>query len=192
MIHRVMKLFRERLVYSKNRVAGTLETKPILSVTKEVTRSWLIQKVLPAIRSTWPQGHTGPIFIQQDNAKPHINVDDVEFIQEASRDGFDIRLCFQPPNSPDLNVLDLGFFRAIQSLQEQEVLETIDELVHAVQTSYERMPSCELNNVFLTLQTCMKEILKVQGSNNYQTPHIGKGRLERQGMLPLTLIVNKV
>nr|GEV32856.1 transposase, Tc1-like protein [Tanacetum cinerariifolium] len=172
---------------SKNRVAGTLEIKPILSVTKEVTRSWLIQKVLPAIRSTWPQGYTGPIFIQQDNAKPHINVDDVEFLQEASRDGFDIRLRFQPPNSPDLNVLDLGFFWAIQSLQEQEVLETIDGLVHAVQASYERMPSCERNNVFLTLQTCMKEILKVQGSNNYQTPHIGKGRLERQGMLPLTI-----
>lgn len=95
---------------SKNRVAGTLETKPILSVTKDVTRSWMIQKVLPAIRSTWPQGHTGPIYIQQDNAKPHIKVDDVEFLQEASRDGFDIRLCFQPPNSLDLNVLDLGFF----------------------------------------------------------------------------------
>nr|XP_043615805.1 uncharacterized protein LOC122587706 [Erigeron canadensis] len=102
---------------SKNRVAGTLETKPILSVTKEVTRSWLIDKVLPAIRNKWPQGHSGPIFIQQDNAKPHISIDDEQFIQEASRDGFDIRLRFQPPNSPDLNVLDLGFFRAIQSLQ---------------------------------------------------------------------------
>ena len=30
----------------------------------------------------------------------------------------------------------------------------------------------------------MKEIMKVQGGNNYQTPHIGKARLERQGMLP--------
>ncbi|GJV86140.1 hypothetical protein Tco_1526038 [Tanacetum coccineum] len=103
---------------SKNRVAGTLETKPILSVTKDVTRSWLIHKVLPAIRAKWPQGHTGPIFIQQDNVKPHIDVNDVEFLQEVSRDGFDIRLRFQPPNSPDLNVLDLSFFRAIQSLQE--------------------------------------------------------------------------
>ncbi|GJX69947.1 hypothetical protein Tco_0307118 [Tanacetum coccineum] len=95
---------------SKNRVAGTMETKPILSVTKEVTRSWLIEKVLPAIRAKWPQGHTGPVFIQQDNAKPNIGVNDDEFLQEASRDGFDIRLHFQPPNSPDLNVLDLGFF----------------------------------------------------------------------------------
>nr|XP_043626076.1 uncharacterized protein LOC122597563 [Erigeron canadensis] len=172
---------------SKNRVAGTLITKPILSVTKEVTRSWLIEKVLPAIRSKWPRDHTGPIFIQQDNAKPHIDVNDAEFNQEASKDGFDIRLCFQPPNSPDLNVLDLGFFRAIQSLQEQEVLGSIDELVSAVKTSFERMPSNELNNVFLTLQTCMKEIMKVRGGNNYQTPHIGKGKLERQGKLPLTI-----
>ncbi|GKD05006.1 hypothetical protein Tco_1179980 [Tanacetum coccineum] len=172
---------------SKNRVTGTLETKPILSVTKEVTRSWLIHKVLPAIRYMWPQGHMGLIYIQQDNAKPHINVDYVEFVQEASRDGFDIRLRFQPSNSLDLNVLDLGFFRAIQSLQEQEVLGTIDELVNVVQASYGRMPSHELNNVFLTLQTCMKEILKVNGGNNYQIPHIGKGRLERQGMLPLTI-----
>nr|XP_043631573.1 uncharacterized protein LOC122603025 [Erigeron canadensis] len=101
---------------SKNRVAGTLETKPILSVTKEVTRSWLIDKVLSAIRSTWPRDHMGPIFIQQDNAKPHIDVNDAEFNREASKDGFDIRLCFQPPNSPDLNVLDLEFFWAIQSL----------------------------------------------------------------------------
>ncbi|KAL4565371.1 hypothetical protein LXL04_029463 [Taraxacum kok-saghyz] len=172
---------------SKNRVAGTLETKPILSVTKEVTRSWLIEKVLPDIRAKWPGNQVGPIFIQQDNAKPHIDVNDSEFLEAASRDGFDIRLSFQPSNSPDLNVLDLGFFRAIQSLQEQEVLGTIDELVHAVQTSFERMQSQQLNNVFLTLQTCMKEIIKVQGGNNYQIPHIGKDRLGREGNLPLQI-----
>ena len=160
-MHHETKIFQERLVYifplttlepakhsSMNRVAGTLETKPILSVTKDVTRSWLIKKVLPTIRARWPKGDTGPTYIQQDNMKPHIGVDDAEFIQEASRDGFDIRLRFQPPNSPDLNVLDLGFFRAIQSLQEQEVLGNINELVRAVETSFERMSSNELNNVF--------------------------------------------
>ena len=124
---------------SKNRVAGTLWTKPILSVNKDVTKSWLIEKVLPDIRAKWPQGHTGPIFIQQDNAKPHVDVNDSEFLEAASRDGFDIRLCFQPPNIPDLNVLDFGFFQAIQSLQEQEALHKIDELVDAIQTSFERM-----------------------------------------------------
>ncbi|KAF7820639.1 mariner transposase [Senna tora] len=96
---------------SVNRVVGTLETKPIASVNKEVIRSFLIQKVLPAIKEKWPREDTGcPIIIQQDNARTHIDLDDAEFCQVASEDGFDIRLMCQPPNSPDMNVLDLGFF----------------------------------------------------------------------------------
>jgi len=60
---------------SKNRAAGTLETKPILSVTKEVIRSCLIEKVLPTIYARWPlSSMEETIFIQQDNAKPHIDV----------------------------------------------------------------------------------------------------------------------
>ncbi|WOG99681.1 hypothetical protein DCAR_0519035 [Daucus carota subsp. sativus] len=105
---------------SKNRPAGTLETKPINPITQDVTRKMMIDKVLPAIESMWPGGHSGGIiFVQQDNAKPHISVDDPEFVEDVKRNGFDIRLCFQPPNSPDLNVLDLGFFRAIQTLQHE-------------------------------------------------------------------------
>ncbi|GJS97394.1 transposase, Tc1-like protein [Tanacetum coccineum] len=131
---------------SKNRVAGTLETKPILSLTKDVTRSWLIEKVLPVIRAKWKQGHEGPIYIQQDNARPHTSFNDNEFLEASSRDGFDIRLCFQPPNNPNLNVSGLRFFRTIQSLQEQESFSTIDELVGAVEISFEKMGSHELNN----------------------------------------------
>ncbi|KAH0675802.1 hypothetical protein KY285_023603 [Solanum tuberosum] len=54
--------------------------------------------------------------ITSDNARTHINYDDEEFRRAATEDGFDIRLMWQPPNSPDLNILDLGFFGAIQSL----------------------------------------------------------------------------
>ncbi|GJR41587.1 hypothetical protein Tco_1309690 [Tanacetum coccineum] len=58
-------------------------------------------------------GVLGPVLIQQDNVKPPIDVHDGDFFRE---DRFDIRLRFQPPNSPDLNVLDLGFVGATQSL----------------------------------------------------------------------------
>ncbi|KAK8631061.1 hypothetical protein V6N13_079825 [Hibiscus sabdariffa] len=166
---------------SKNRQAGTLETKPILSVAKDVTRSCLINKVLPAIRAKWPSSSDKRIFIQQDNAKPHIDIDDEQFLQAASLDGFN----FQPPNSPDLNVLDLGYFRAIQSLQHQESPTTIDELVRAVEKSFSDLSPESLNNVFLTLQSCMIEIMKVNGGNNYKLPHIGKQRMERNGELPI-------
>ncbi|XP_026436146.1 uncharacterized protein LOC113334008 [Papaver somniferum] len=61
---------------SKNRKAGTLETKPIDPVDKKVLMEFLIGKVLPAIRAKWPTGNTRTIYIQQDNAKPHISKDD--------------------------------------------------------------------------------------------------------------------
>ncbi|KAJ0091554.1 hypothetical protein Patl1_14601 [Pistacia atlantica] len=105
---------------SKNRSAGTMETKTINSINKEIYRSYIIEKLLPAIRDKWPRIDAGsPIFIQQDNAKPHIGLDDEYFQSNATKDGFDIRLISQPPNSPDMNVLDLGFFNAIQGLQYQ-------------------------------------------------------------------------
>jgi len=58
-----------------------------------------------------------PIFIQQDNAPFHLKLDDPLFCEAAKHEGFDIRLICQPPNSPDFNILDLSFFRAIQAIQ---------------------------------------------------------------------------
>jgi hypothetical protein len=43
------------------------------------------------------------------------------------------------------------------------------------------------NRIFLTLEACMKEVMKIRGSNKYDTPHIRKEMLERQGCLPLQL-----
>ncbi|KAH7839797.1 hypothetical protein Vadar_009016 [Vaccinium darrowii] len=125
---------------SKNRCAGTLETKAITQVTKQIIRSCMIEKVLLAIRSKWPRScGTEIVYIQQDNARPHILPSDVEFVEASREDGFDIRLSCQPPSSPDMNVLDLGFFRAIQSLQHQEAPKNIDELVAAVEKSFNEL-----------------------------------------------------
>jgi hypothetical protein len=57
------------------------------------------------------------IFIQQDNARPHLSLHDKLFCDDVKQDGFDIRLVCQPANSPDLNILDLGFFNSLQSTQ---------------------------------------------------------------------------
>ncbi|XP_031124382.1 uncharacterized protein LOC116027098 [Ipomoea triloba] len=208
---------------------GTLETKPIESVNKEVTRKWLIDYVLPAIRAKWPpsssktpairakwppsssktiyiQQDNPPsssktIYIQQDNARPHISMndvefleaakkdgfDDVEFLEAAKKDGFDIHLTCQPPNSPDMNVLDLRFFRALQSLQHQEAPRNVDKLVAATHKAFNEISVESLSNVFLTLQLCMVEVMKKYGGNNYKLPHINKQRLAREGLLPTTI-----
>ena len=70
----------------------------------------LIDNILPAIRQKWPEGASKTVYIQQDNAKPHILNNDPIFREAANQGGFNIHLIQQPPNSPDMNVLDLGFF----------------------------------------------------------------------------------
>ena len=93
-------------------------------------------------------------------------------------------MVFQSPQNPDLNVLDLGLFRSIQSLQYQSFPKTIDDLVKKVEESYATFDPQVNKFTWITLQHAMVEILKVKGGNNYKIPYIGKQRLERMGMLP--------
>lgn len=169
---------------SKNRARGVMEVKPIESITKLVIKQCLVHKIIPAIKARWPSDSDKHILIQQDNAKPHIDDTDLDFIKAAQSDGFYIRLGNQPANSPDLNINDLGFFRIIQGLQHEKAPKTVCQLVDAVVRAYEEVNDKTLNYVWLSLMTCMNEILKAKGNNNYQLPHIGKKRLERLGILP--------
>ncbi|XP_057770912.1 uncharacterized protein LOC130990701 [Salvia miltiorrhiza] len=209
---------------SKNRAAGTMEWKPIQSITKQVVKDCLINQIVvlnvlliykliqianvvlnacecianvvlnacivPAIKAKWPANASKTIYIQQDNARPHIQDSDPDFRAVASADGFDIHLVHQPPNSPDTNINDLGWFRAIQSLQTESVCTSVGDLVNAVINSFHELSLNTLNKVFLSLQSCMIEILKVKGRNSYKIPHLGKDALIRQDMLPLNLQVS--
>ncbi|XP_021766247.1 uncharacterized protein LOC110730735 [Chenopodium quinoa] len=98
---------------SKNRPAGTLVTKALQNVNREVIREMLLTKVIPAIIFKWPESLAKNVTIQWDNARPHEIPKDEEFIAAATTNGFIIQLVLQPAQSPDLNVLDLGLFRSL-------------------------------------------------------------------------------
>ncbi|KAG3154066.1 hypothetical protein PC128_g22451 [Phytophthora cactorum] len=83
----------------------------------------LVEKVFPAIRAKWPGPKRRPVRVQHDNASPHGAVK-----QAAKEGGWDIRMEFQPPKSPDMNILDLGIFNAIQSVQYRQLTYEIDAL----------------------------------------------------------------
>jgi hypothetical protein len=93
-------------------------------------------------------------------------------------------LTAQPPNSPDFNVLDLGFFNSIQALQHQESPRTIDDLITAVEHAFEILPREKLDNAFITLQKCLECALLDGGGNSYKLPHLSKAKLRRAGTLP--------
>ncbi|XP_021864966.1 uncharacterized protein [Spinacia oleracea] len=142
--------------------------------------------------SKWPLGACKEIWIQQDNARPHIHAGDTQFKEAATKDGFNIRLINQPAQSPDMNVLDLGFFRAFQLIQYKEFPKSVDELIKAVKDAYNIFNPKSLNYTWLHLQYCMLEILQLNGGNNYKNPHKGKRRLESMGLLPVQIEVPTV
>ncbi|XP_074314941.1 uncharacterized protein LOC141651116 [Silene latifolia] len=150
---------------SKNRPAGTLETKSVASINKQVTKDMLINKVIPAIHSKWPVSMSKEIIIQQDNAKRHIKGNDLDFLMAANSNGFNISLTQQPPNSPDLNVLDLA---------------------------WDEEPAQCLSAVWLSLQACILEIIKIKGHNNYKVPHLEKKAQRLAGTLPRNLVADEV
>ncbi|XP_074292108.1 uncharacterized protein LOC141618957 [Silene latifolia] len=171
-------------INSKNRVAGTLVTKPIESVTKQVIKNMLLEKVLPEIKRKWPENASKTIYIQQDIARPHIKNSDADFREATTSDGRNIQLVQQPPNSPDMNVLDLGFFRAIQSLQTLTNSYKLDEPVEAVTLYFNNLEVVKLNYVYISMQGCMLEVLKRRGHNDYKIPHMHKTKLAKAGLLP--------
>ncbi|ETO76636.1 hypothetical protein F444_07974 [Phytophthora nicotianae P1976] len=124
---------------------------------------------------------------EQDNAKPHISPFDPDILAAGLEGGWSIRLIFQPPNSPDLNVLDLGLFASIQSLQYRIPIYKFTDLIDAVDDAYKTMSADTLDDIFLTLQSCMLCILKEDGGNQYKLPHMGKAKLRRANCLPRDL-----
>jgi hypothetical protein len=166
-------------------------TKPII-VDRDTIRAYYIGHLLPDLREKWPPRHRGEtIWIQQDNARTHIPVDDEQFAAAVAQTGLDIRLMNQPANSPDMNCLDLGFFASLQSLTWNTISRNIDELIENVHNEFMAYDPNLLTRVFLTLQSCMVEVMKAEGGNKYSIPHMNKGRLEALGELPNRLCCDR-
>ena len=170
---------------SVNRVQGTMVTTPV-ACTKERYRQLLINHVLPAIKEKWPNRRERRVIIQQDGASSHIPSWDPEFRYHATQGQWNISLETQPAKSPDTNVLDLSFFRALQSAQWGLgcVGNNIDALIAQVRRAFALFEPRKIDFGFLTLQTCLDEILGVHGDNDYTLPHIGKEQMLNAGILP--------
>lgn len=167
---------------SKNRPAGALEMKSV-KVNLSVYRSFLIDKVIPRIKEVWPSGRK--VIIQQDNAGPHVKITNAAVVKAGTADGWDIRMRCQPPNSPDMNVLDLGFFSSLQSLQFKKRSRSIQQLVNHVEQAFTELEPRKLNKVFLTLQAVLNAAMCVGGGNGFRIPHMGNNSIERTfGRLP--------
>ena len=154
-------------------------------------REYLCEKVIPAIVEVWSDdGDVETLWIQQDNARTHVQPDDPIFLTAVKASGLDIRLTFKPPNSPDLNVLDLCFFSSIQYLAFESAPNNLKELIESVEQAYDAYEVKTLAKVYVTLQSVLLEIMKNHCGNTYKLTHMGKDKLIREGNMPNILEVD--
>jgi hypothetical protein len=176
---------------SRNRPRGTLETKDI-KIDIATFEEFYVQKLLPAIQEKCPHAmKQEPIYIQMDNAPVHkVSVETMgvhEFYIHETDPIFAVPVR-QPPNSPDLNVLDLGVFRTVQVRVSIVHCRTMDEVVERVNTSFFEVPAVKIDKTCLSLMAVQNAIIGDQGGNNFSVPHLNKDRMIREeGQLPITI-----
>ncbi|POM59945.1 hypothetical protein PHPALM_31254 [Phytophthora palmivora] len=170
---------------SRYRERGETCQRNIESVTRAVYKTFLLDDVIPATKANWPRREKWrPILIQQDNAKPHLSPFDPDIVAAGTEGEWNIRLLFQPPNSPDMNCLDLGLFASLQVKQHREVVTGIEGKIESVKSAYMETDDVDQDNIFLTLQACMVCVLRDGGGNQYKIPHMSKAKQRREKKLP--------
>ncbi|OWY98043.1 LOW QUALITY PROTEIN: hypothetical protein PHMEG_00031292 [Phytophthora megakarya] len=124
---------KEAVRTSISRPKGTVINKSV-SMTRKLYRKFLIDMVslkselsyqlhisyLNIIKCLifileYVQGST--VFVQQDNAGPHVLENDDEMEEVVKLEVWNIKMRCQPPRSPDVNMLDLGYFSSNKALQ---------------------------------------------------------------------------
>ena len=91
------------------------------------------------------------------------------------------------PNSPDLNVLDLGFLNTIQCIQHQYEPKNMEKLVEMIEICFNRRHWTKMNNNLLKLHRVIKCIILCDSNNNYKMTHTSKEKFERIDQLPTSI-----
>ncbi|KAG6953681.1 hypothetical protein JG687_00012250 [Phytophthora cactorum] len=110
------------------------------------------------------------VLIQQDNAPPH-RASGLTAVKAAAA----------------TDVLDLGWFNPLQSLQYNKQTRDVDRLIEAVCAAFDEMDSAITNKCFLTLKRVLQASMLVRGINSYDIAHLKKDALIRAGKLPRCL-----
>lgn len=163
---------------SKNRPKGAIENKPLAMVGPEYANI-LIKPETGLFDSLLRAGDKQDIphwIVQQDGAKPHISKHVVPTITVAGHEGRrNIDVITQPPQSPDLNLLDLAYIHSIQSAAKRlkYSVNSVDEFIEQVTTAFQQYPDDKLLRICALQLVAYREILKDFGGNQYDMQHTG-------------------
>ena len=170
---------------SKNRKKGTIEQK---STTMDSAKYYEILTkeggLLDSVKRKMPWLKGEDVTVQHDGATPHTGKGNEENLKQAGiKDGWKIKFISQPSQSPDVNILDLGFFNSLKKriASEYASATTEKELMDAVMGAYGTYDRATLECIWGHQYAVYGMILKHFGCNNFKAPHSGVRKNQRAG-----------
>ncbi|CAN0037836.1 unnamed protein product [Choristocarpus tenellus] len=138
----------------------------------------------------WLQGKH--VVIQQDSPTPHTGKGNLEILSgEGKTEGWSIRLVTQPSNSPDLNIMDLCFFRSLKCWVMGERFRSVEDMVKVIKKWYEEYDETTLERAWQLLFAVYNQVVRCKGGNGLSVEHTGVRKRQLYGELEVKLKVDK-
>ena len=122
-----------------------------------------------------------------DNALSHISVQEVIWEKAVEESGFNLEINRKPPHSLYLKVMDLWYFKNIQSLQYNTSTRQWRSLLKKWILLFKDLDTITLTNIFIKWKLNILKIIDVEGNNTYIIPHKNRNTLDH-----ICLVINTV
>lgn len=161
----------ERGDYRTGKVTGQYYPKDVKEDAKFYQKV-MKEQVFPAIRQKY-RGYQGTIWVQQDGALPHTGKQTVQILNElGAQSSPKIQMVTQAAQSPDHNVCDLAFFRAlsklVRKLRAGKRSFDVEKLVADVEEAWDDYKPEILAKMWEHLDYCLWETWLSKGGNSYR------------------------
>ena len=144
-------------------------------------------------KTPWLAGD--PYFIQQDGARPHTANGAIEdLVAGGTGEGFTPVIVTQPPNSPDLNINDLGFFASLKVDVKRICTHCTsrEEMMANVVKAFEEYPRDKIDGIWACWFNNLRSVMSCDGGNDYRQAHNGGKKRKRETGSAIDLTVNLV
>ncbi|CAM9807061.1 unnamed protein product [Choristocarpus tenellus] len=133
-----------------------------------------MEEILAAIKTKIPWLQGKHVVVQQDGASPHMGKGNSEISSGAGKtNGWSIRLVTQPSNSPDLNIMDLCFYRSLKCWVIGEKFGSFEEMVKVIKKQCEEYDETTLERTWQILFVVYNQLLRYKGGNGFSVEHTG-------------------
>jgi len=149
--------------------------------------------VYDSIEAKMPWLRGKKFVIQQDGARPHTASDTISDLEKAGTgEGWTPIIMTQPPNSPDVNINDLGFFHSLKTRvrQKSSPYDSREEMMANVLKTFEEYPAETLDGIWGCYFNNLRSIMACDGGNDYKQAHNGGKKRQKSTGSAVDLSVN--